>query len=172
MRHGVIQFFLRPGVWTGFAWGVAGLATESRAGEFVSAVTNYNEGTFATVTGAQYNDLTDATLGQPNPIVGAGSGFPGILTPFESHYEQTDLLAFGLGGNLTMQFAQPMAVTGTPQIGVFTSAAFVDDDYPNGSTGTATQTDSMNEFGRRRTCDRRGGIPHGSVSIARSIHVR
>ena len=49
------------------------------------------------------------TLGQPDPIVGAGSGFPGILTPFESHYEPTDLLAFGLGGNLTMQFSQPMA---------------------------------------------------------------
>lgn len=130
--------------------GLAGLSIQSRAGEFVSAVTDYNEGTFATVSGDQYTD-TSAVIGQPQPIVGAGTAYLGVLTPFNAHYEQDDLAAFGLGGNITLQFAQPMSVTGAPQIGIFTSAAFVDEDWPNGSTGSNATTTAMDEFGAERS---------------------
>jgi hypothetical protein len=134
------------GAWTG----VVGLAMDCQAGEFVSAVTDYNEGTFATVSGQQYAD-TSAVIGQPQPLVGAGTAFVGVLTPFNAHYEQDQLAAFGLGGNITLQFSQPMSVTGQPQIGIFTNAAFVDEDYPNGSTGTTATTTAMDEFGAERS---------------------
>jgi hypothetical protein len=102
------------------------------------------------VSGEQYTD-TNAVIGQPQPLVGAGTAFVGVLTPFNAHYEQDNLAAFGLGGNITLQFAQPMSVTGTPQIGIFTAASFVDEDYPNGSTGTTATTAAMDEFGAERS---------------------
>ncbi|MBC8108040.1 MAG: hypothetical protein H7Z14_15740 [Anaerolineae bacterium] len=130
--------------------GLAGFSSSSRGGDFVSAVPNYNQGTFATVGGATYTTIASA-LGKPAPIVGAGSGFDGVLSPFNSHFEVDDLIAFGLGGDITLRFPSAIPVTGTPQIGIITNATFVDANYPNGATGGTTTTSAMDEFGAERT---------------------
>ncbi|CAN5670967.1 hypothetical protein BH09PLA1_BH09PLA1_26210 [soil metagenome] len=130
--------------------GLAGFGSSSRAGDFVSAVPSYSEGSFATVGGSHFT-TTSAALNKPGPIVGAGSGFDGVLTPFNSHFEVDHLVAFGLGGNITLQFPTAMGVTGTPQIGIFTNAAFVDANYPNGFAGATATTGAMDEYGAERT---------------------
>lgn len=130
--------------------GLLGFVCHSRAAEFVSSVSGYTEGSFATVGGTHYTS-TGAAIGQPSPIVGAGTAFAGVLSPFEAHYQTDQLVAFGRGGAITLQFAQPMAVTGTPQIGIFTKISLMDMDYPNGGAGSVAMTDAMNEFGAERT---------------------
>src|SRR5207248_3036125 len=107
-------------------------------------------GSFATVGGSHYTD-TNAALGQPAPIVGGGTAFAGAMTSFNAHYEQDQLVAFGRGGQITLAFSQPVAVTGAPQIGIFTTIALYDDFYPSGSTGTPARTDAMDEYGAERT---------------------
>src|SRR5262245_41244190 len=129
---------------------LVGLVSISPAGDFVSSVTDFAEGTFATVSGEHYVQ-SNAALGKPGAIVGAGTAFAGVLSPFNSHYETDHLIGFGLGGHITLQFPQSIGVTGAPQIGIFTSAAFVDADYPNGNTGAATNTGALDEYGAERT---------------------
>lgn len=122
----------------------------SRAGDFASSVTDYAEGTFLTVAGEHYTQ-TGAALGKPAPIVGGGTAFAGILSPFNAHYQTDQLVGFGLAGHITLQFPQAVGVTGSPQVGIFTAAAFVDQDYPNGNTGATAMTGAMNEYGAERT---------------------
>src|SRR4051812_445208 len=128
------------------------IAGSTRAAtQFASGVPSYTEGTFATVSGAHYT-TTAAALGQPDPMVGDNPVFAGALTPFNANYEQTKLLAFGRGGQVTMAFAQPVAITGAPQIGVFTKVALVDvSPQFTGQAGSPAQTDQMNEYGAERT---------------------
>src|SRR4051794_26897146 len=57
---------------------VLAFVSPAHAAEFVSAVPNYTEGSFATVSGTHYT-ATSGALGQPSPIVGAGTAFAGIL---------------------------------------------------------------------------------------------
>ena len=136
---------------TAIAVAVGGVfISSSHARDFVSAVPSYAQGTFATVGGEQYVQ-TNSAIGKPAPIVGAGGAFAGILSPFNPHFEQNQLVAFGLGGHVTLQFPQAMGVTGTPQVGIFTSTSFVDASFPNGSTGANATTASMDEYGVQRT---------------------
>jgi len=58
---------------------VSFLVGDLRAGDFVSGVTNYTEGSFATV-GGQHFTTTSTAVGKPSPIVGAGSAGAGILS--------------------------------------------------------------------------------------------
>jgi hypothetical protein len=120
------------------------------ATEFVSDVASYTEGTFATVGGAHYTN-TSAAVGQPSPIVGASTAFAGAMTPFNAHYEQDQLVAIGRGGQITLAFPQPVAVTNSPQIAIFTKIALFDDFYPSGATGNPARSDAMDEFGAERT---------------------
>src|SRR3954469_25692941 len=69
--------------------GLAAFVSSSRAGDFVSAVPNYNQGTFATVSGATYTTIASA-LGKPAPFVGVVSGFDGVLEQFNSRIECDD----------------------------------------------------------------------------------
>jgi hypothetical protein len=119
--------------------------------EYASSAVSYTRGTVV-VTGGDtaFADPTAAT-GPVNPIVGAGSGFPGLLGPFNPQFSSSEMVALGLGGSLTLQFAQPVAVSGTPQIGVFTSAGLVDVNFPAGDAGTPAQTFTDQEFGAERS---------------------
>ena len=121
------------------AWGQA---------QFASGVPQFAEGDFRTFAGTHYT-TTGAALGAPSPVVGAETAFAGVLSPFNSHYETDELVAFGRGGSLTLQFAQPVAVTGAPQIGIFTSAALVDAAFPDGSAGPSARTYAADEYGER-----------------------
>jgi hypothetical protein len=122
------------------------------ATQFVSGVPSYTEGTFATVSGAHYTS-TSAALGQPDPMVGDNPVFAGALTPFNSHYEQSKIVAFGRGGQITLAFPQPVAVnSAAPQVGIFTKVALVDvSPQFTGQAGNPAQTDQMNEYGAERT---------------------
>lgn len=116
--------------------------------QFASGVPQFVEGDFRTFTGTHYT-TTDAALGAPSPVVGAETAFAGILSPFNPHYETDELVGFGRGGSITLSFAQPVAVTGAPQIGIFTNAALVDAAFPEGSAGTVAKTYAADEYGER-----------------------
>jgi hypothetical protein len=128
------------------------IAGSTRAAtQFASGVPSYTEGTFATVSGAHYTN-TSAALGQPDAMVGDNPVFAGALTPFNANYEQSKLAAFGLGGQLTMSFAQPVSIGASPQVGIFTKVALVDTSPTfSGVAGNPAQSDQMNEFGAERT---------------------
>ena len=106
------------------------LPRNSDAAAFAAAVIDYQPGAGATLT------TPSAALGEPEPIVGAGSGFDGILSPFNPHYEGSQLAQIGEGGSITLQLSN-FAVTsaGSPEIGVFTNFGLGDSDYPNGQAG-------------------------------------
>jgi len=116
--------------------------------DFASSVTGFSEGSFATVSGTHYNNLAGA-VGKPSPIVGNGTAFPGVLSPYEAHYQTPELTAFGRGGSITLQFPQALPVSGTPQIGIFTKLSLVDPAFD--PTPTTADTDQMDEFGAERT---------------------
>ena len=138
-----------------FRWAVAALAPlvagapgAFGAVQFASGVSQYTEGDFRTVPGTHYTNV-GAALGAPSSVVGAETAFAGILSPFNSHYETDQLVGFGRGGTITLRFAQPVAVTGGPQVGVFTNAALVDAAFPAGATGPTARTYAADEYGER-----------------------
>jgi hypothetical protein len=140
-------------------WGSGSLAVAavlcagraSAAATFAAAVTDYTMGNvFIASPGVVYNN-TAAALGAPNPIVGSGA-FAGNLSPFNAHYETSDLVAIGRGGAITLQLASPIPVGAGPEIGVVTNAYFA--DVSPGFTGTAqspAHTAAFDEYGAERT---------------------
>lgn len=138
------------------------------AAQFASGVPQFAEGNFKTFTDAHYTN-TAAALGMPSPVVGAETAFAGILSPFNSHYETDELLGFGRGGSVTLEFAQPMAVTGGPQIGIFTNAALVDAAFPAGNAGAAAKTYAADEYGERTAVVEVAGNSGSFVSLGRVV---
>jgi hypothetical protein len=124
----------------------AGLALSaaliSRAGatatEFASAVVSYNPGD-ATTTDPTLTD-SSAALGAPTGIVGVGSGYPGVLSPFNPGFQSSEIVVIGEGGEITLQFPEPVIVGTGKSIGVFSNAGLVDTDYPDGTVGSPATT--------------------------------
>ena len=65
-------------------------------------------------------------LGKPSPIVGASTGSHGMLSPFNSHFEPDHLVAIRARRKYHASISAAIGVTGSPQIGIFTNAAFVE----------------------------------------------
>jgi hypothetical protein len=106
------------------------------AAQFANAVIDYTPGALFD----SYNNPSSA-LGQPAPIVGADSGFPGVFSPFDPHYETTDLVGVGAGGQLTLQLQNYVKVqSGAFEIGVWSNVGLVDTDFPNGTNTTPAST--------------------------------
>jgi hypothetical protein len=126
-------------------------APAARAATVASSVPagTYTMGEVFTASGTLFNDPA-AALGKPNPIVGTGF-FAGAITPFNSHYENTDLVAIGRGGTITLKFAAPVPVGAGAEIGVHTSASFNDVDYPAGTASGGAQTFAALEYGADRS---------------------
>ncbi len=106
---------------------------------FVSSVTSYTRGDLYTGGGTLLSGYGDASvaLGQPSPTVAGGGGYPpSVLTPFNAHYEESALAAFGRTGSVTFQFPKTMSVVSGPMIGIFSNAGFSDYAYPDGLVGT------------------------------------
>src|ERR1700743_2874988 len=103
--------------------------------QFANAVIDYTPGALFD----SYNTPSSA-LGQPAPIVGPDSGFPGVSSPFDPHFETTDLVGIGAGGQLTLQLQNYVKVqSGAFEIGVWSNVGLVDADFPNGTnTNPAT----------------------------------
>jgi hypothetical protein len=123
----------------------------ARAATFASSVPagTYTMGDVFVASGVQFND-PNAALGKPNPIVGTGF-FAGAISPFNSHYENTDLVAIGRGGTITLRFGSPVPVGPGYEIGVHTSASFNDVSYPAGVVSATAQTFAAYEYGADRS---------------------
>jgi len=112
-----------------------GLPHRMHAESFATAVIDYNPG-----TPTFYND-PNAVLGKPGDIVGVGSGFEGVFSPFNPHYESSELTGIGFGGQLTLQLQNFVTVTtGAREIGIWSNVGLTDVDYPNGTADNPTST--------------------------------
>ena len=98
---------------------------------FASAVIAYEPGLMANTGNPS------AALGQPGRVTGAGTQFAGILSPFNPHYEDDQIVQFGEGGSITLQLAHfAVTTSGTPEIGIFTNAGISDTSWPAGIAGS------------------------------------
>lgn len=114
--------------------------SSSQAAAFAAHVVHYDPGAGATLT------TPSAALGQPGAIVGQGSSYDSILSPFSPHYEDSQLTQVGEGGSITLRLANFAVVTaGSPEIGVFTNLGLADTDWPNGQAGLGA---AFASFGR------------------------
>jgi hypothetical protein len=71
--------------------------------------------------------------------------YPGIVSPFDPPYDTDQLVAVGVGGQITVKFNQPVSVGSGASIGVFSSVGLADNNYPVGvasdpATTLSTQT--------------------------------
>lgn len=85
--------------------------------------------------GGGANSLTNpyAALGMPGPMVGEGSGYDAIYSPFNPPYETHQLVQIGEGGSLTLRLDSVVAVTaGAPELGLFTNVGLIDGKFPDG----------------------------------------
>jgi len=97
---------------------------------FASTVVAYEAGNIANPGNPQ------AALGQPGRVAGAGTQFAGILSPFNPHYEDNQIVQFGEGGSITLQLARFAVTTShTPEIGIFTNTGISDASWPAGIAG-------------------------------------
>ena len=106
--------------------GVAG-ATALGQSSFAGSVASYDPGAAPNLTNPA------AALGKPADLMGVGDGWPAILNPFSPHYESTQIVRVGEGGQITLRlerYARPLA--GAPEIGIFENVMLNDVDYPNG----------------------------------------
>lgn len=94
---------------------------------FADTVVDFHPGNGSTRTNPY------AAVGKPGDIVGLGSGFDGVYSPFNPHYEAQQVVQLGEGGDLTLRLACAVDVnTGRLELGIFTNAGLVDGSYPNG----------------------------------------
>ena len=74
-----------------------------------------------------------------NPIVGASFGFDSVHSPFNPHFEATELCQIGEGGHLTLKLESGVAISpGAPEIAIFANVSLVDSRYPNGEHKSGT----------------------------------
>jgi hypothetical protein len=112
--------------------------SRATATEFASAVVSYNPGDATTIDPTL--TTPSAAIGAPDGIVGVGSGYPGVLSPFNPGFQSSEVVVIGEGGQLTLQFPQPVEVGTGKSIGVFSNAGLVDTSYPNGTVGSPATT--------------------------------
>lgn len=112
---------------------------QSRAAFFASGVVSFAPGTGNAIWGD-----ASAALGSPNGLTGenpAASLYdpfypPSVLSPFSGAFQGDEIVQIGEGGQLTLQLSRYAVVGSGKRIGVFTNAALIDTDYPNGANGT------------------------------------
>lgn len=118
----------------------------SQAAEFVSQFRDYVPGDI----GAAFTDGS-VSLGEPGAIVGSGSGFDSILSPFNSHYESTEMAGIGVGGSITFGFDSPLTIINGREFGIFTNSSLFDSDYPNGHSASPARTLDQDFYFARRS---------------------
>ena len=112
-----------------------GLLGRAHAANFAGAVVDYTPGAGV----GSYNN-SSAALGQPGGIVSPGS-FSGVFSPFNPHFETTELTGIGFGGQLTLQLQNYVTVSsGAFEIGVWSNVGLVDASYPSGTATNPTTT--------------------------------
>lgn len=123
-----------------FAFFLFLVSLQARAAFFASGVVSFAPGTGNAIWGD-----ASAALGSPDGLTGenpAASLYdpfypPSVLSPFSGAFQGDEIVQVGEGGQLTLQLSR-FAIVGTgKRIGVFTNAALIDTDYPNGANGAA-----------------------------------
>jgi hypothetical protein len=109
----------------------------------------YTMGNVFTASGVLFDNPATA-LGAPNPIVGTGTG-AGVLSPFNGAFENTQLVAVGRGGSLTLQYQSAVPVGVGPEIGIFTAVSWLDEAYPSGVASSPPNNFAHLEYGAERT---------------------
>lgn len=110
-----------------------GSAVAVHATDFASKVISYQAGN-ASVTNPTFTDPS-AALGSPDGITGVKAGFPNVLSPFSPSYDIGQIVVIGEGGELTLEFPQPVQVGSGPAIGVISNSGLIDTSYPSGQAG-------------------------------------
>lgn len=134
------------------AWIAAAVAGSAgvASGEFAGSVYEFDQGTVGFGDPATQYDTPLTAVGAPNRIAGAASGFAGPVTPFNPPYEESEVVAVGLGGSLTLELANPVGVGTGTSIGVFTTAGLNDPTFSGMAESTA-RTFAGTEFAADRT---------------------
>jgi hypothetical protein len=104
--------------------------------QFGAAVVSYVAGT----TPATGFTTASAAIGEPERFTGEGV-FPGIVSPFNPPFSNTEIASVGEGGHLTLRLSHyAIAQASGPEIGVFENIGLADTDFPNGQAGTPAGT--------------------------------
>ena len=107
-------------------------------GLFAATVIDYHPGAGVSLTNPY------SAAGAPGGIVGAGSGFDSVYSPFSPHFEAHELVQIGEGGALTLRLERTVITDGVrAEIGIFTNVALIDGDFPNGLNSGSFGADSV-----------------------------
>lgn len=92
-------------------------------------VMSYQPGSDVTLTQAS------AALGLPEGLVGEGTPFVSVLSPFNPPYESSQILQIGPGGELTLKLSHFAIVGPGREFGLFSNVGIFDAAYPSGQAG-------------------------------------
>jgi hypothetical protein len=118
--------------------------------EFAGSVQSYTQGTVTFSTSAQHYDTPTTALGQPSRIAGLSDGFAGPVTPFAGPYEQSELVAVGVGGSITLELSSPVQTGGPVHVGIFSAVTYKDPTF-SGQALSPALTLAGAEYGADRT---------------------
>ena len=83
-------------------------------------------------------DNPDTALGEPTRYTGVGA-FPGVVTPFNPPYLDSEVVTLGAGGSLTLRLGTPALDAATNPFGVdliiFHNGGYIDAAFPAGVVG-------------------------------------
>jgi hypothetical protein len=115
-------------------------------------VQSFTQGTVGFADGVSTYGNASTALGQPNRIAGTSIGFPGPVTPFNPPFEQSEMVAVGVGGQLTVELPSLVSVGGggVLRLGIFHSAGLNDPTFSGQAEATA-RTFAGQEYGADRT---------------------
>lgn len=84
-------------------------------------------------------DNPQVAIGEPTRFSGETLGFPGAVTPFNPAFEADEVVGVGAGGELVLEFADPVTDDPDNPFGidllVFGNSGHFDLDFPNGLAG-------------------------------------
>lgn len=138
-------------------------------GEFASSVHSFTQGTVNFADGVSTYSTSAAALGEPDRTIGVGV-WPGPLAPLNPPFLQSEAVAVGLGGSLTLKLATPIAVDSSTKVGVFTTTGLLDTSYPDGAVGATATTYTQSEYAAERTAHLWvGSDPDAMIDLGRIL---
>ena len=125
-----------------FAAALLGAAPVASAAVFAVSSSSYTQGSGAAI--APYSNPATA-VGAPDAITGEIGGFPNILNPFSPAYETDEIVGIGLGGQITLSFPLPIAISPTQrEFGVISNIGLMDTFNPPGTNTNPAGTFNAN----------------------------
>jgi len=142
----------------------AGLASGVQSDPWADQVIGYEPGA-GPVPGF---DDPQAALGSPERFTGEGSGFPGVVSPFNPPFDTNEIVSIGEGGHLTLAFDEPIRDRPGNRFGVdlivFGNGGFIDTDFPAGRVGSPPGTFGFDSIDVEVSADGDTFVPLGSFT--------